>query len=166
MYKLKEFYQFKKNLLKYNKVFRLKTFKQGSFWSKNASKTFHLKRKTSFLQKSAQGVLQVKASLSNTVVTLTTKKGRVVFFKSCGGLGFKGKKKRSTKLVIESTIFSVADKVKDLGWRKVFLFINGFSKGRYYVMKCLKDSGIKILCMRDVTSIPHNGCRPKKLRRG
>jgi len=158
MFKLKELYQYKRELLKRNKILR-----------------FHLKRFSLFepyklkfcrLQDYGQGILYLKASQNNTIITLTNLKGKVEITRSCGCLGFHGKKKRSTKFSIESTLFSVIQKVKELQWRRVSVYMNGFAKGRFYILNCFKKNNLKLGLLRDVTPVPHNGCRLKKLRRG
>lgn len=158
MFKLKELYQYKRELVKKNKILRhnlnkfslIKLGKLGLCEPRNYG----------------QGILYLKASQNNTIVSLTDLKGRVEITKSCGCLGFQGKKKRSTKFAIESTLFSVFQKVKELQWKRVAVYLNGFAKGRFYVLNCLKKNNLKLGLVRDITPVPHNGCRPKKLRRG
>jgi small subunit ribosomal protein S11 len=108
----------------------------------------------------------IKSSTNNTIFTLTTLQGKVVFVRSCGCLGFQGKKKRTTKCAIESTLQAVTEKAKELGWLKLILHLNGFAKGRLYALKTLKKSGISFVKLVEKTPLPHNGCRPKKIRRG
>lgn len=158
MFKLKEFYQYKRELVKKNKILRL-SFDKFSF-----NKSYKL----GFcdIRDYGQGILYLKSSQNNTIITLTNLKGKVETMKSCGCLGFQGKKKRSTKFAIESTLFSVIQKVKELQWNRVAVYLNGFAKGRFYILNCLKKNNLKLGLIRDVTPIPHNGCRRKKLRRG
>lgn len=164
MFKLKEFYQYKKALVKYNKVFKSRT-SMKLFSPISKAKTF-APTLQSPLAPASQGLIYLKASMSNTIITLTDLKGKVISMRSCGALGFKGKKKRSTKVAIESTIDSLLSKIRELGWKKVFLFLSGFAKGRFLIISCLKNAGLKTSLVRDITPFPHNGCRPKKLRRG
>jgi len=163
MFKLKEFYQYKGDITRRNVILRSKL----SYPLQNSSdflpsSVFVLKDVASDI---GQGIIHLKGSQNNTLVTLTDLKGRVQFTRSCGCLGFNGKKKRSTKFAIESTLSSVIQKSKELGWNKVAIFMNGFAKGRFYVLNCLKKSQLKLTIIRDITPLPHNGCRPKKLRR-
>jgi small subunit ribosomal protein S11 len=162
MIKLKEFYQYKRNLLRNKKIFQKRLLKKV----KQSSSPLFFNKTKKVLSSSAQGVFYLKTSMTNTIVALTNLKAKVICVKSCGALGYKGKKKRSTKLAVESVINAVIEKAKDLGWKKLFLFLNGFGKGRFYIINCLRNANIAVLCLRDVTSIPHNGCRPRKLRRG
>ena len=159
MFKLKEFYQYKRELVRRNKVFHLRTKNHPVMPFK---KVFSKPSFTAF----GQGIIYLKASQNNTIVALTNLKGKVQIVKSCGCLGFSGKKKRSTKFAIESTLLSIIQKVKEFRWKKVAVYINGFAKGRFYVLNCLKKSNLKLGLIRDITPLPHNGCRSKKLRRG
>lgn len=163
MFKLKEFYQYKRELIKRNKVFRPKVFSQIRKLSPKLFQNFSLKEYSPHL---GQGIIYLKASQNNTIVTLTNLKGKVQCVKSCGCLGFQGKKKRSTKFAIESSLLAVIQKAKESGWKKVAIYLNGFAKGRFYILNCLKKSQLKLSVIKDITPIPHNGCRPKKLRRG
>ena len=163
MFKLKEFYQYKRELIKRNKAFRPMVY---SKLKPVSSKFFQRAVSKESASTFGQGIIYLKASQNNTIITLTNLKGKVQVVKSCGSLGFQGKKKRSTKFAIESTLFSVIQKVKEFRWRKVAVYLNGFAKGRFYILNCLKKSNLKLSLLRDVTPIPHNGCRAKKLRRG
>lgn len=111
-------------------------------------------------------ILYVNSSLNNTLVTLTNLKGKVLLSKSCGSLGFKGKKKRTSKFAIKSTLDSIISVVKNYGSSRIILCLNGFAKARFSVINLLKANRLKILGIRDITPIPHNGCRARKLRRG
>jgi len=158
MFKLKEFYQYKRELGKKNKTLypSFNTF------------SFNKPSKLGFcdVRDYGQGILYLKSSQNNTIITLTNLKGKVESTKSCGCLGFQGKKKRATKFAIESTLFSVIQKIKELRWGRVAVYLNGFAKGRFYILNCLKKNDLNVGLIRDVTPIPHNGCRRKKLRRG
>lgn len=161
MFKLKEFYQYRREINKRNRI-----FKSGVLLKHVLVK---FPRTNSFKDCSSnlgQGIIYLKASQNNTIVTLADLKGKVQDVKSCGCLGFNGKKKRSTKYAIESTLLAVAQKAKERGWKKVAVYLNGFAKGRFYVLNCFKKSQLRLSVIRDITPIPHNGCRPKKLRRG
>lgn len=158
MFKLKEFYQYKRELVKKNKILR------PSFDTSFFNKFYKLG--ICHIRDYGQGILYLKSSQNNTIVTLTNLRGKVEITKSCGCLGFQGKKKRSTKFAIESTLFSVIQKIKELQWNRVAVYLNGFAKGRFYILNCLKKNNLKLGVIRDVTPIPHNGCRRKKVRRG
>lgn len=163
MYKLKEFYQYQRELKKENKTFRSLILPKFKHRTCLANKVKFLKP---FDNRFVDGAIFLKASQNNTIITLTNIKGRVKFVRSCGYLGFQGKKKRSTKFAIESTLFSIVQKVKELRWTKLALYLSGFAKGRFFVLNTLKKNNLKISFVKDITPIPHNGCRLKKLRRG
>ena len=103
-----------------------------------------------------QGIACVFASFNNTIVSITDARGNVVAWGSPGNSGFKGSRK--------STPFA-AQKAFDLGMRKVDVRVKGAGGGRESAVRALKNAGLEVLSIRDVTGIPHNGCRPKKKRR-
>jgi small subunit ribosomal protein S11 len=110
--------------------------------------------------------LYLKSSFCNTFITITSSEGNVILSKSCGNLGFEGKKKRTTKFAVESTLDSVVSNLSELGYSRVFLILDGFAKARFFVLGTLKKYKVSILGIRDITPKSHNGCRLKKLRRG
>lgn len=162
MLRLKEFYHYKRDLLKWKKALKSKSLlrvKKSPFLSSKWKVSPLLKREN-------QGILFVRSSFNNTILALTDLRGKVKSVKSAGGCGFQGKKKRSTKFAVESTLDSILEVGQEQGVKKLFLCLKGFSKSRSYLLKCLKKKRISLLGVRDVTPNPHNGCRPKKLRRG
>lgn len=158
MLKLKEFYQYKRELKKNNFSLQNKLLVDPSV--RNLPVDTNLG-----LSKGCQAILYVKASRNNTIVSLTNLKGKVQFIQSCGSMGFQGKKKRSTKFAVESTLYSIVEKAKEQGHKSVFVHLNGFAKARFAVLSCLKKNALKIEGIRDLTPNPHNGCRPRKARR-
>jgi small subunit ribosomal protein S11 len=158
MLKLKEFYQYKRELKKNNFSLQNKLLVDPSV--RNLPVDINLG-----LSKGCQAILYVKASRNNTIVSLTNLKGKVQFIQSCGSMGFQGKKKRSTKFAVESTLYSIVEKAKEQGHKSVFVHLNGFAKARFAVLSCLKKNALKIEGIRDLTPNPHNGCRPRKARR-
>lgn len=161
MFTLKEFYQYKRELKKKNTTFQPKLLPVVTPVAipKSIGVTEPI------LSKSCQAILYIKASRSNTIVSLTNLKGKVQYVKSCGSMGFQGKKKRSTKFAVESTLYAIVEKAKQQGHRSVFVHLNGFAKARFSILSCLKKNNLKIEGIRDLTPNPHNGCRPKKVRR-
>lgn len=159
MHKLKEFYQYKRELKK-NKSFSLNTNVKSPVLVKKLQPTVYP------FSMNCQAILHLRSTFNNTIATLTNMKGKVIYSRSCGCLGFSGKKKRTTKFAVQSTVNAVLKRAKDLGFLNILLHLNGFAKGRFSVLSCLKENGIKPLGIRDITPIPHNGCRPKKVRRG
>ena len=157
MLKLKECYQYKRELKKNNTTFENKLL---------AKQPIRLLPGVKLLvHKNCQAILYVKATHNNTIVSLTNLKGKVQFIQSCGSLGFQGKKKRSTKFAVESTLHSVVEKAKEQGHKKLFVHLNGFARARFLVLRCLKNNDIKVESVCDLTPNPHNGCRPRKARR-
>lgn len=158
MFKLKEIYQYKRELKKNNIVLQNKLVTNPSV------KTYPECPNTLPTGKS-KAILYVKSSKSNTIVSFTNLKGRVQFVQSCGSLGFVGKKKRSTKFAVESTLASVVGKIREQGHKNVFVHLSGFAKARFAILSCLKKNEIRVVGIRDLTPNPHNGCRPRKARR-
>jgi small subunit ribosomal protein S11 len=111
-----------------------------------------------------QGIIYVKCSLNNTIITLTDLLGNTKAWVSCGSVGFKGAK-RSSRFAGQSVAEQLGIKAKTLGYTKVILHLNGLGKGRNVCVKGFKNSGLQIYFIKDATSVAHNGCRPSKIRR-
>jgi small subunit ribosomal protein S11 len=109
-------------------------------------------------------VIHIKCSFNNTIITLTDLNGNTKGYCSCGSVGFKGAK-RSSKFAGAVAAEHIGRKASKLGYRQVRLNCKGFGRGRFVIVKGLKKSRLKIIEIRDVTPLPHNGCRSKKLRR-
>jgi len=112
----------------------------------------------------ATGIAHVKASFNNTLVTLTDKDGNVISWSSAGKAGFKGSRK-STPFAAQSAAQQAAREAMDLGLRRVEVWVKGPGVGREAAVRALQAAGLEISAIRDVTPIPHNGCRPPKRRR-
>jgi small subunit ribosomal protein S11 len=112
----------------------------------------------------AIGQAHIKTSFNNTLVTLTDKEGNVIAWESAGAVGFKGSKK-STPFAAQVTAESAARKGMEHGLQKVEVFVRGPGSGRETAIRSLQAAGLEILGVKDVTPIPHNGCRPRKRRR-
>ena len=111
-----------------------------------------------------QGIACVNASFNNTIVSITDARGNVVAWGSPGNSGFKGSRK-STPFAAQLAAEAAAHKAYDLGIRKVDVRVKGAGGGRQSAVRAIKNAGIEVLTIRDVTGVPHNGCRPKKKRR-
>lgn len=162
MLSLKEYYQQRRDLLKGNKGLQPQMHDE-------LNQLFPKHEKDQIVSKKPfknRGIVYVHASLTNTIVVLTDLKGKTKYVRSAGLCGFQGKKKRSTKFAIISTLETLADIAKDRRYTEVFLCLRGVSRARRHVLKCLKEKGLKLLGIWDMTPNPHNGCRPKKMRRG
>ena len=115
-------------------------------------------------QQISHGRAYIQATYNNTIVTLTDQAGNVLAWSSAGHNQFKGPKK-STPYAAGVIVRNVVDKVKEQGLRKVDVFVKGVGSGREAAVRALHAQGIEVASIKDLTPIPHNGCRPKKLRR-
>ncbi len=110
------------------------------------------------------GVVHVRASFNNTMVTVTDPVGNVVSWSSAGVRGFKGSRK-STPYAAQMAAEDAARKAAEQGVRTVTVLVNGPGAGRESALRALSVAGIRVTSIKDVTPIPHNGCRPPKKRR-
>ncbi len=110
------------------------------------------------------GNVYIQATFNNTIVTMTDLEGNTVSWASAGGLGFRGAKK-STPYAAQITCETAAKKAMDYGLREVNVYVKGPGVGRESAIRALGVLGLKVRSIRDVTPIPHNGCRPRKTRR-
>ncbi len=111
-----------------------------------------------------EGVAHILASFNNTIVTIADRGGNVVSWASCGSAGFSGSKK-STPFAAQVTAESAAKKAIEHGMKTVEVNVKGPGSGRESAIRALQAAGLQISVIRDVTPIPHNGCRPPKRRR-
>ncbi|CAN5864492.1 30S ribosomal protein S11 [soil metagenome] len=111
------------------------------------------------------GVVHIKSSFNNTIVSVSDQEGNVISWESAGSLGFKGSRK-STPFAAQMTAESVANKAMDQGVRRVDIEVKGHGSGRDMAARTFQSMGIEVLGIKDVTGQPHNGCRPPKRRRG
>jgi small subunit ribosomal protein S11 len=111
-----------------------------------------------------EGNVYVQATFNNTIVTITDRQGNAVSWASAGGLGFRGAKK-STPYAAQTTAETAAKKAMDYGLREVHVFVKGPGVGRESAIRSLGNLGLTVRSIKDVTPIPHNGCRPRKSRR-
>ena len=110
------------------------------------------------------GVVHIKATFNNTIVSITDSTGRVISWGSAGKAGFKGSKK-STPFAAQLASSSAAKEAMALGLRRVEVWVKGPGSGREAAIRSLAAAGLEVTMIRDVTPIPHNGCRPPKRRR-
>ena len=106
----------------------------------------------------------ISSSYNNTTVTLTNSRGQVLSTKSAGAVGFKGAKK-ATSFAASRVAETIANICKKMGIEKVEVLIKGVEAGRESAVRTLVSQGMNISSIRDITPIPHNGCKPKKIRR-
>ncbi len=112
----------------------------------------------------ANGVAHIKATFNNVIVTLTDIYGNTIAWASSGKMGFKGSKK-NTPFAAQMTAESAAKAAFDLGLKKVEVLIKGVGSGRDAAVRSLNTVGLEITSIKDITPLPHNGCRPPKKRR-
>ncbi len=110
------------------------------------------------------GKCYVQAGFGNTIITITDPRGAVVCWSSAGHLGFKGARK-GTPFAAQVAAEDVAKKAQEHGVRGVDVFLKGPGAGREPAIRALSQAGIRVTSLKDVTPIPHNGCRPPKRRR-
>jgi len=113
---------------------------------------------------STSGVAHVQASFNNTIVTITDTDGHVVTWASAGKVGFKGSRK-STPFAAQVAAEASAREALNLGMKRVEVWVKGPGAGREAAIRSLQAAGLEISAIKDVTPIPHNGCRPPKRRR-
>ena len=111
-----------------------------------------------------KGAAHIHSSFNNTIVTITDVKGNVISWASAGGLGFKGSRK-STPFAAGEVAETAAKKAMEHGLKTVDVFVKGPGSGRESAIRSLQTAGLEITSIKDVTPIPHNGCRPPKRRR-
>ena len=112
----------------------------------------------------AEGVVHIHSTFNNTIVTITDYQGNVISWSSAGSMGVKGSRK-GTPFAAQQAADSAAKKAADHGVRSVQVFVRGPGAGRESALRSLQAAGIHISLIKDVTPIPHNGCRPPKRRR-
>src|SRR5262245_9848582 len=110
------------------------------------------------------GTAHINATFNNTIVTIADQQGNVVSWSSAGAKGFKGSRK-STPFAAQVAAEDAARKAQEHGMRSVAVFIKGPGAGREAALRSLQAAGFRISMIRDVTPVPHNGCRPAKRRR-
>lgn len=112
----------------------------------------------------ANGFAHIKATFNNVIVTLTDTQGNTISWASSGKMGFKGSKK-NTPFAAQVGAEDVAKRAFDLGLRKVEVLVKGPGSGRDAAIRALQTAGLEVTSIKDITPIPHNGCRPPKRRR-
>jgi small subunit ribosomal protein S11 len=110
------------------------------------------------------GVVHIKSSFNNTIVSITDSEGAVLAWASAGNVGFKGSRK-STPFAAQLAAEACAKRAMEHGVRTVDVLVKGPGSGRETAIRSLMNTGIEVMGIKDVTPIPHNGCRPKKRRR-
>lgn len=122
------------------------------------------RKKRTKKRKLASGQVHVRATFNNTIITVTDHHGNTVCWSSAGSLGFDGSR-RSTSFAARLATEDAVKTAMGMGVREIDAFINGPGPGREASLRAMESMGLKILSITDVTSVPHNGCRPPKKRR-
>ena len=121
-------------------------------------------RKKKKVKVTSEGTVHIKASFNNVLVTITDTQGNTVSWSSAGKNGFKGSKK-NTPYASQITSEAAAKEAYDLGMRYVHVLIKGPGSGRDAAIRALQGAGLEVRSIKDITPLPHNGCRPPKRRR-
>ena len=127
---------------------------------KGKKKTFKKKEKKHV----PHGVVHIQASFNNTIITITDGEGRTISWKSSGSLGFRGSRK-GTPFAAQQASMGAANMAREHGLRSVEVRVSGPGSGRESAIRALAAAGIEVRTIKDVTPMPHNGCRPPKRRR-
>lgn len=128
------------------------------------AKTSKVRTKKKEKKNIANGIVHIQATFNNTIITITDRQGNAISWSSAGSLDFRGAKK-STPFAAQITAEDAARKAIEHGLREVDVFVKGPGSGRESAIRTLQVVGLKINTIKDVTPIPHNGCRPRKRRR-
>ena len=112
----------------------------------------------------AYGTAHIKSSFNNTIITFTDQQGNTIAWASAGNVGFKGSRK-STPFAAQLAAETAARRAMEHGVRKVDVVVKGPGSGRETAIRTIQNTGIEVVGIKDVTPIPHNGCRPPKRRR-
>ena len=129
--------------------------------SKNLKKVVRKRKERKLVER---GAAHISSSFNNTIVTITDTQGNALSWASAGGLGFRGSKK-STPFAAQTAAETAAKAAMEYGLKTVEVYVKGPGSGRESAIRALATAGLEITVIRDVTPIPHNGCRPPKRRR-
>lgn len=110
------------------------------------------------------GIIHIQSTFNNTIITVTDTDGNSIVWSSAGIKGFKGSKK-GTPYAAQLAASDAIKKAMDLGMKNVIIYVKGPGAGRESAIRAVQGTGVRILAIKDVTPIPHNGCRPPKKRR-
>jgi small subunit ribosomal protein S11 len=115
-------------------------------------------------QKIREGRVYISSSYNNTIITLTDSKGNVLHWTSAGSIGFKGAKK-ATPFAASKVAEAIGQVIKKIGIEKLAIFVKGIGSGRESAIRSFAARGLEVISITDITPVPHNGCRPPKVRR-
>ena len=129
--------------------------------AKTAKKVIKRRRERKVVEK---GAAHIRSSFNNTMVTITDLEGNALSWASSGGLGFRGSRK-STPFAAQTAAETAAKAAMEYGLKTVEVYVKGPGQGREAAIRALESAGLEVVMIKDVTPIPHNGCRPPKRRR-
>jgi len=121
-------------------------------------------RKKKMLRGVTSGIVHIQATFNNTIITISDKEGNALVWSSPGIVGYSGSKK-STPFAAQIAATDAAKKAKDIGIKEVMVYVKGPGSGREAAIRALQASGLSVIGVKDITPVPHNGCRPRKRRR-
>ncbi|MFH0800305.1 MAG: 30S ribosomal protein S11 [Pseudomonadota bacterium] len=142
----------------------VKEVKKEAQETKEVKKVAPKKGKKKVKKNVAVGVVHILATFNNTIISVTDPAGNVISWSSAGMCGFKGSRK-STPFAAQLAAEGAIRKAMDHGLRSVAVLVNGPGSGRESALRALQKTGVRVTSIRDITPIPHNGCRPPKKRR-
>ncbi len=119
------------------------------------------KKSKKFVEK---GQVYIRSTFNNTIITITDSEGNVIAWSSAGKAGYKGSRK-STPFAAQIAAENAADEAKEMGLKEVEIYVKGPGSGRESAIRSLQSAGLEVTLIKDITPIPHNGCRPPKRRR-
>src|SRR3989338_2127825 len=122
------------------------------------------KKNTKKVKVDALGEAHIQSTFNNIIISITNNAGQVISWSSAGKMGFRGSKKNTPYAALQASS-DCAKKAHDLGLKKAMVFVKGPGAGRESAIRTLQTSGIEITSIKDITPLPHNGCRPPKRRR-
>lgn len=123
-----------------------------------------VKTRKKIIRQVLKGIIYIQSSFNNSIVTITDTQGQVIAWASAGSCGFTGTKK-STPFAAQIAVRKALEKAKNSGLQEVIVKVSGVGSGRESAVRAIGGQGIKVTSFKDVTPIPHNGSRPKKIRR-
>ncbi len=122
------------------------------------------RRKKKIKRNIEKGQAHIKSTFNNTIITITDLEGNVVAWSSAGKVGYEGSRK-STPFAAQIAAEDAADEAKEMGLKDIQIYVKGPGSGRESAIRSLQSAGLNISLIKDITPIPHNGCRPPKRRR-
>ncbi len=128
------------------------------------SKKKKVRRKRKIKRNIEKGQAHIKSTFNNTIISITDSEGKVVAWSSAGKVGYQGSRK-STPFAAQIAAEDAANEAKDMGLKDIEIFVKGPGSGRESAIRSLQSAGLNVTLIKDITPIPHNGCRPPKRRR-